>query len=164
MIYDVAIPPSIRMLGALSNILGKAEAHCAAHKIDPQVLLAYRLYPDMLNFTRQVQLACDFSARLASRLAGDDVPSFPDVETSFAELQARIAAVQAHLGSFDPDRFADAATRTITLKLRSGEMVLPGLQFLTLYALPQVYFHATTAYNILRHNGVVLGKADFMAA
>jgi uncharacterized protein len=162
MIHDILIPPATRTLGALSGILTKADAHCAARKIDPAVLLTYRLYPDMLNFTKQVQLACDFAARAASRLVGEEVPSFPDTETSFAELQARIAAVRAHLASFGPERFSDAATRTITLKLRQGELVLPGLQFLTLYALPQVYFHAVTAYDILRHNGVEIGKSDFM--
>ncbi len=164
MIHDITIAPLTRTLGALSAILAKADAHCGAHGVDPAALLTFRLYPDMLPFTRQVQLTCDFAARTPSRLAGDEVPSFPDTETSFAELQVRVAQARDHVASFAPERFEGAATRTITLKLRHSEMVLPGLQFLTIYALPQFYFHATTAYNILRHNGVELGKRDFMGA
>ncbi len=164
MIFEASVLPTTRTLGALSSILTKAAAHCEAHKIDPTVLLTFRLFPDMLNFTRQVQLACDFAARAPSRLAGDEVPSFPDVETSIDELQTRITTARDHIGSFAPDRFADAAARVITLKQRQGEMVMTGIEFLTLYSLPQFYFHATTAYNILRHNGVELGKRDFMAA
>ena len=114
-IYDASVLTTLRTLGALSNILTKAEAHCTARKIDPAALLNFRLFPDMMTFTKQVQLACDFAARSASRLAGDDVPSFPDTETSFAELQARITAAKAHISGYTPDRFADAASRSITL-------------------------------------------------
>ncbi|MDZ4135273.1 MAG: DUF1993 domain-containing protein, partial [Paracoccaceae bacterium] len=107
---------------------------------------------------------CDFAARAAARLAGDEVPSFPDTEATLGQLQDRISATCAYLASFGPDRFEGAAERSITLKLRSGEKVFQGLEFLTLFALPQVYFHATTAYDILRHNGVEIGKLDFMGA
>ena len=163
-IYDASVLTTLRTLGALSNILTKAEAHCTTRKIDPAALLNFRLFPDMMTFTKQVQLACDFAARSASRLAGDDVPSFPDTETSFAELQARITAAKAHISAYTPDRFADAASRSITLKARGTDMVMTGLQFLTVYSQPQFYFHVTTAYNILRHNGVEIGKMDYMAA
>lgn len=164
MIYACTIAPTTRMLGALSAILTKAEAHCAAHRIDPTALLTARLYPDMFTFTKQVQLACDFAARAAARLAGADVPGFPDTETTFPELQARIATARAYLAGFGPERFAGAETRVITLKQRSGELVFTGTEFLTLYALPQFYFHATTAYDILRHSGVEIGKHDYMGA
>jgi hypothetical protein len=162
MIHDITIPPLDRTLGALGGILGKAEAHCRDRGIDPEALLTFRLYPDMFPFTRQVQLACDFAARIPPRLCGDEVPSYPDTETSFAELQARVAKVRAALADYGPGRFAGAAERAITIKTRMAELHMTGLVFLTQYALPQVYFHTTTAYNILRHNGVDLGKRDYM--
>jgi hypothetical protein len=162
MIHDITIPPLTRTLGALANILTKAEAHCTAKGIDPHAMLAFRLYPDMFPFTRQVQLACDFAARIPPRLAGAEVPSYPDTETSFAELQARVARVTADIAGFGPDSFPGAAERQITIKTRAGELNMTGLQFLSQYALPQFYFHVTTAYTILRHNGVELGKRDYM--
>ena len=164
MIHEAVIQPMDRMLAALSSILTKAEAHCAARKIDPQAILSFRLFPDMFTLTKQVQLTCDFCARAASRLAGDPLPSFPDTETSFAELRDRIAAARAHLAALPAARFDGAADRPITLKIGGEDRTLPGLSFATLYSLPQVYFHATTAYDILRHNGVELGKRDFMGA
>ena len=164
MIHDITIPPLTRTLGALGLILTKAEAHCEARKIDPQALLAFRLFPDMFPFTRQVQLACDFSVRIPARLAGAEVPSYPDTETTFAELQARVARARADVAGYGPERFEGAAERAITIKTRVAELNLTGLQFLMQYALPQVHFHATTAYNILRHNGVELGKRDYMGS
>jgi hypothetical protein len=118
----------------------------------------------MFPFTRQVQLACDFAARIPPRLAGAEVPSYPDTETSFAELLARVAKVKAGLAAYGPDAFDGAAERQITIKTRMAELNMTGLEFLTQYALPQVYFHVTTAYTILRHNGVELGKRDYMGA
>lgn len=162
--YKQSVLPMTHTLGALAKILTKAEAHCEAKGIKPQALLTFRLFPDMLDFTRQVQLTCDFAARAAARLTGMDVPGFPDTETTFPELQARIATARAYLATFTPSQFADAADRVVTLKLRTGEMVLSGSDYLSLYSLPQFYFHATTAYDILRHNGVEIGKADFMGA
>jgi hypothetical protein len=162
MIHDITIPPLTRTLGALSGILGKAEAHCTAKAIDPQALLGFRLFPDMFPFTRQVQLACDFAARIPPRLCGAELPSHPDTETSFAELQDRIARVRAEIGAYGPDRFEGAAQRPITIRTRTAELHMTGLVFLMQYALPQVHFHATTAYDILRHNGVELGKRDYM--
>jgi uncharacterized protein len=156
------VPALSRILLALSNVLTKADAHCAAHKIDPTVLLTYRLFPDMLPFTRQVQLTCDFCARSVARLSGSDVPSFPDVETSFAELQTRIATAKTYVEGFVPARFDEAEVREIVIPMRGSEMKMSGADYYTLYSLPQVYFHATTAYNILRHNGVEIGKRDFM--
>ena len=158
------VPALSRALHALSNILTKAEAHCTADKIDPTVMLSLRLFPDMLNFTQQVQLTCDFSARAVARLSGAEVPSFPDVETSFAELQTRIATAKTYVDSFTPAHFEAAEIREITLPMRGTEMKMSGADYYTLYSLPQVYFHATTAYNILRHNGVGIGKRDFMGA
>ena len=158
------VPPLDRTLAALSAVLTKAEAHCEARKIDPQALLAFRLFPDMFPFTRQVQLTCDFAARAAARLAGAEPKGFPDTETTFAELQARIAAARDYIASFSASSHEGAATRPVTIKMRGQDVTMPGLEYLTLYSLPQVYFHAATAYNILRHNGLEIGKRDFMGA
>lgn len=153
-----------RFLGGLSTIVTKAEAHCAAKNINPEALLTFRLYPDMLDFTRQVQLSCDFAARAAARLAGDAPKTFADTETTFPELLARIKAARAHIASFDPSRYDGAETRPITFKMRGQDVTMPGEQFIAVYSMPQFYFHVTTAYNILRHNGVEIGKGDYMAA
>jgi hypothetical protein len=162
--YAHTIPPLDRALGALATILTKAEAHCAEKGIKPEALLTFRLFPDMFPLTKQVQLTCDFAARAAARLAGDEPRSFPDTETSFAELQDRIRAARAYVGGFEAARYDDAATRPITIKVRGADMTMPGQSYLTLYSLPQMYFHLATTYNILRHNGVVVGKADYMGA
>lgn len=153
-----------RFLGALSKILTKAEAHCEAKGIKPEAMLTFRLFPDMFPFVKQVQLSCDFAARAAARLAGEEPKSFPDTETSFAELQARIAAARGYMASFGADRYAGAETRKITIKIRGNDMVMDGETFLNMYSLPQFYFHIATAYNILRHNGVEVGKGDYMGA
>jgi uncharacterized protein len=160
--YAQTIPPMDRTLGALSAILTKAEAHCAERNIKPEALLTFRLFPDMFPFTRQVQLACDFAARAAARLAGADPQSFPDNETTFAELQARIAAARAYMASFPASAYDGAETRDVTIKMRGQDVTMQGQVYLSSYSLPQFHFHATTAYNILRHNGVVIGKGDYM--
>jgi hypothetical protein len=162
--HDHIVPPMDRTLGALSKILAKAEAHCTARNIKPEALLAFRLFPDMFPFTRQVQLACDFAARAAARLAGETPRSFPDTETTFAELQARIAEARAYMAGFTASAHDGAETRDVTIKMRGQDVTMTGMHFLTLFALPQFHFHATTAYNILRHNGVELGKLDYMGA
>lgn len=162
--YAATIPPLTRSLTALGAILAKADAHCAAQKIDPAALTTFRLFPDMLPFTKQVQLACDFACRTPARLTGADVPSHPDTETTLEELKLRVATALAYVGTFTEAAFAGADSREITLKMRHGELQFTGQVFLSEFALPNFYFHATTAYNILRHNGVVLGKADFMGA
>ena len=162
--YQTVVPPLQRSLTALARILSKAEAHCTERKIAPGVLLQSRLYPDMLPLVRQVQLTCDFATRLNARLAGAPVPSHPDTETTFIGLRERIAAVQAELANAAPGAFADAATRDVTFKAGPSDMTLSGQDYFAHYALPQFYFHMTMAYAILRHNGVVLGKRDYMAA
>lgn len=162
--HALIVPPMDRSLGALSNILTKAEAHCTARNIKPEALLTFRLFPDMLPFTRQVQLACDFAARCAARLAGEVPASFADTETSFAELQTRIATARAYMASFPATAYQGAATREVTFKAGPVNMTLTGAAFLISYATPQFHFHCTTAYNILRHNGVEIGKRDYMGA
>jgi hypothetical protein len=158
------IPPLDRGLQALSKVLVKAEAHCTAKGIKPEALLGFRLFPDMFPLTRQVQLACDFAARAAARLAGQEPRSFPDTETDFAELQARISTARAYLAEFPTEAYDGAAARNVTIKMRGQDVTMTGEVYLSLYSLPQFYFHATTAYNILRHNGVEIGKADYMGA
>lgn len=153
-----------RFLGALARILTKAEAHCAARKIAPDVLLQARLFPDMFPLVKQIQLACDFAARGAARLAGEMPRSFPDTETGFAELQARIAAARAYITGFDAPAYDGAESRGVTLKIGGEDRTLTGEDFLDFYSLPQFHFHLTTAYAILRHNGVELGKRDYMGA
>ncbi len=163
-VHALSVIPMDRTLGALSAILVKARDHAVAHKIDEGAFLNARLFPDMLPLVKQVQLACDFGARTAARLAGADLPGFPDTETSFDALIARIAAARAFMASKPESAFADAATRPITVKLRGADHTFTGAVFLTQFATPNFYFHATTAYALLRHGGVALGKADFMGA
>ena len=151
-----------RFLSALAGILDKTEAHCEAKKIKPEVILSARLFPDMFSFTRQVQLACDFAARGTARLAGTEPKSFPDTETSFAELKDRIAAARGYMAGFDANQLS--AEREVHFKAGGHDMVLKGEDFLSFYAVPQFFFHVTTAYDILRHNGVELGKRDYMGA
>ena len=162
--YDHIIPPFTRSLKALDAILSKAEAHCAAKKIDPAVLCAGRLAPDMLPLTRQVLIACDHAKGAAARLAGAEVPSFADTETTFAELRARIARTLDVISGFKAADYEGAAARTITVKAGPRELTFPAPVYLASYAVPNFYFHMTTAYDILRHNGVELGQADFLGA
>lgn len=164
MMHEASVVAMDRSLGALAKILAKAEAHCTAKGIKPEAILGYRLFPDMLAFTRQVQLACDFAARAAARLSGAEPQSFPDTETTFADLQARIAAARAYMAGFPAASFADAATRNITLKVGPTDMTMSGLAYLSSYSMPQFHFHYATAYNILRHNGLEIGKRDYMGA
>ena len=151
-----------RFLSALSTILDKAEAHCEAKKYKPEVILAARLFPDMFPFARQVQLACDFAARGTARLAGAEPKGFPDTETTFAELKDRISAARGYMAGFDADQLS--AEREVHFKAGGHDMVLKGEDFLSFYSLPQFFFHLTTAYDILRANGVELGKRDYMGA
>lgn len=162
--YDNIIPPFTRSLKALDAILAKAEAHCEAGGIDPAVFMTMRLFPDMLPFTRQVIIATDHAKGAAARLAGAEVPNFEDTEKTFPELRARIQKTLAHLAGFKPEDYAGGAERTIKLTLRAGELTFPGLVYLTSFAIPNFYFHMTTAYDILRHGGVELGKKDFIGA
>ena len=160
--HAAGIPAFLTTLGALSKILDKAAAHCAAKKIDPTALLTMRLYPDMFTFTRQVQLTCDFAKNTVGRLTGEP-PKFPDEEKSFDELKARIAKTIDYVTSFKPDEIDATADKDVTFPIGPQQtMTLKGAAYLVGFALPNFYFHATTAYDILRHCGVELGKRDFL--
>lgn len=154
---------SAQMLGCLSGILKKGADHAAALKLPENVLLDDRLFPDMFPLSRQVQIACDQVTRGGARLAGMELPSFPDVETGFAQLIDRTQKANAYCQGID-NAVIDARTDAdITFPVGGGaEMTLSGGAFLQTFVLPNLYFHATTAYNILRHNGVALGKRDFL--
>jgi hypothetical protein len=160
--YDNSIVPLSHSLKSLSAILKKAEAYCEARKIDPNALLTARLYPDMLPLTRQVHIATDQAKGCGARLAGIAIPSYPDEEKTFAELQARIAKTLDFIGGLKREQFADAATRTVSLKIGGKDTELTGTAYLSSAVLPNFYFHVTTAYNILRHNGLEIGKGDFL--
>jgi hypothetical protein len=160
--YAIAVPTFQKQLGSLDAILDKAAEYAAAKKIDLAVLLGSRLYPDMFNLTRQVQLATDFAKATPARLAGLDVPSFPDTETTLPELKERIARIQTLLASYKPEQFEGAEKRQITQKLGGNDVTLSGQDYLLHVALPNFYFHCATAYGILRHNGLEIGKRDFV--
>jgi hypothetical protein len=160
--FESSVPVFIYFLKALSGIIGKAEAHCEARKVKPEAILLARLYPDMFPFKQQVQIACDTAKGAGARLAGVAVPSHPDTEESFAELQARIAKTIAFLETLKPEQFADAADRTVTMRGFGGEISFAGDEYLSYFALPNFHFHLTTAYDILRHNGIDIGKRDYM--
>jgi hypothetical protein len=160
--YDASLAPFIRMLGNLSAILHKAEAYAAERKIEPGVLLNARLAPDMYPLVRQVQIASDSVKGCAARLAGIDIPSYADSESSFAELQARIAKTQAFLGSVTAAQLEGSEGKSITLNFPGTELKFTGQEYLLHFVLPNFYFHLTTAYAILRHNGLEIGKMDFL--
>jgi hypothetical protein len=162
-VYDASVPVFTHFLKSLQAILKKAEAHCTAKKIDPAVLLQARLFPDMFALTRQVQIASDAAKGACARLAGMAIPSFPDEEKSFEELQARIARTIDFMAGLKKDQFEGADTRDIHIKAGPRELDFKGAAFLETWAKPNFYFHLTTAYAILRHNGVELGKPDFLA-
>jgi hypothetical protein len=160
--YQACVPPLTRVLTNLTGILEKASTHCEAKKIDPAVLIGSRLYPDMFPFSRQVQIATDNAKGSAARLAGMDPPRYEDTETTFPELIARVRKTADFLATFRPEQIDGSEARTITLVMRHGTLTFPGQTYLLTYALPNFYFHATTAYAILRHSGVELGKQDFL--
>ena len=160
--YQASAPRFANTLRNLSVILDKAETHCAAKKIDPVALTTARLFPDMFAFTRQVQIACDTAKGAVARLAGVDIPKHEDTEQTFAELKARIAKTLDFIESLKPERIDGSEEKEIVLPMRSGERRYKGMQYLLGFAYPNFYFHITTAYNILRHNGVEVGKQDFI--
>jgi len=163
--YVASIPVFKQLLGGLSGVLTKAAEHAAARKIDPPALLQARLFPDMFPLLRQVQIATDFARSVAARLAGVEVPSAPDTEQSFDELQQRIASTLAFLDGLDPAAFDGSDTREIVLRPGTPkERTLSGQAYLLSYGLPQIFFHVTTAYALLRHGGVEIGKRDYMGA
>ncbi len=163
--YVASIPVFKQLLGGLSGVLTKAAEHAAARKIDPPALLQARLFPDMFPLLRQVQIATDFARSVAARLAGVEVPSAPDTEQSFDELQQRIASTLAFLDSLDAAAFDGSETREIVLRPGTPkERTLSGQAYLLSYGLPQFFFHVTTAYALLRHGGVEIGKRDYMGS
>ena len=161
-IYDQLVPPFTKMLTNLDNVLKKAEAECEARKIDPSVLVNARLAPDMFPLVRQVQIMTDQVKGGASRLAGLEPPKWPDEEKTFGDLHARIGKAIAYLGTFKPAQFDGADTRKIELKFPNASFSFVGKDYLLTNLLPNFYFHYTTAYAILRHNGVQIGKGDFL--
>ena len=162
LMYDATIPPLSRTLNNLAHLLKKGEEHAEAKGFEPAVLFNARLFPDMYPLSRQVQIATDMSKGGAARLAGVEIPSYEDDETTFADLQARIVKTLTFLESVTPAQFARAETRQIELMVRKAKMEFTGQDYLLKWVMPNVYFHVTTAYNILRHNGVELGKPDFL--
>jgi hypothetical protein len=163
-LYQASIPNFIRMLGNLSAILDKAAAHAEAKKIDPAIFVNARLAPDMFPLSRQVQIATDMAKGCAARLAGIEVPSYEDNETTFVDLQARIAKTVAFLQSVSASQIDGNEDRKITLKFGSRELSFLGQAYLLDFVLPNFHFHLTTTYAILRHNGVEIGKKDYTGA
>jgi hypothetical protein len=161
-LYEASVPVYARALENLSLILCKAVAHAETHKLDPAGLVEARLAPDMYTLAGQVQSACDAAKTGAARLAGLPPPSFPDTEKTFDELQARIAKTQEFIHGVDRDKIASAIGRTIDVPLRSGPLSFTGRRYLLQFSLPNFFFHMTTAYGILRHKGVEVGKLDFL--
>jgi hypothetical protein len=163
--YDASVPAFLQILGSLSGLLNKAEAHCTAKNIQPDVLLGARLYPDMLPLTRQIQLACDFAAKACARVTHSEVPSTPDTEKTFDELKQRLTKTIDYVKSFKPAQFEGGDSREVTFPVGGGNsMTVKGQQFLSAFAFPNFYFHAATTHGILRHNGVEVGKRDFLGA
>ncbi|MBI1309151.1 MAG: DUF1993 family protein [Proteobacteria bacterium] len=161
--YQASVPMFLRQLASLSEVLKKGESHAQTKGFDPLNLTSARLAPDMFPLTRQVQIATDSIKGCAARLAGVDVPSFPDTETTFPELQERIAKTVAFLNSVQESKLEGSESRTINLKLGpTVELTFTGRDYLFNFAIPNAFFHITTAYDILRHNGVEIGKRDFL--
>ena len=161
--YDAVVPAYLQMLNSLTGLLTKAEAHCATKKIDPGVLLGSRLFPDMLPLSKQIQLVSDFATKGCARLTHSEVPSNPDTEKTFEELKQRLARTIDYVKSFTPAQFEGADTRDVTFPTGPDKTTtLKGQQFLSAFSLPNFYFHCATAHGILRHNGVEIGKRDFM--
>ena len=160
--YQASVPRFVNILKNLSAILDKAQAYAEAKKLDPAALTTFRLYPDMFPLTRQVQIACDTAKGAAARLAGVEIPKHEDTEQTFEELKARISKTIDFIGSVRPGQIDGSEDKAVVLKLRGQEVKFNGLQYLLGFAYPNFYFHVTTAYDILRHNGVEIGKRDFI--
>src|SRR5262249_45280520 len=163
-LYTFSVPVVLRGHAVRSELLRKGEAHAAGYKITPSALLTARLFPDMFPLTGQVQRACDTAKRATARLVGVEPPRFEDSEASFEELYVRIRKTTEFVESYPADAFVAVAERTIEMKAGSETVSLTASQYLTRFALPNFYFHITTAYDILRHNGVVLGKRDYLGS
>ena len=160
--YQASVPRFANILGNLSNILDKTQAHIEAKKIADASLTGYRLFPDMLPMTTQVQIACDAAKGVVARLAGVAIPAFDDNEVTLADLKARIAKTVAFIQTITPAQIDGTEDKDIVIKRGEKETQYKGMQFLMGHAIPNFYFHVTTTYNILRHNGVEIGKRDFL--
>ncbi|BAY85450.1 hypothetical protein NIES267_49500 [Calothrix parasitica NIES-267] len=160
--YQASVPPLIHSLNNLVTILEKGAAHAEAKNIDPSVLINSRLYPDMFPLSRQVQIASDIARRGAARLAESEPPNIEDNETTFSELIARLQKTTSYLETLTPNLIDGSEEKSISLPVGKDTMTLEGMPFLLYFVLPNVYFHVTTAYDILRHCGVELGKLDFL--
>jgi uncharacterized protein len=160
--YQASIPVCIRTLKNLMGILEKGAAYAETKKIDPSVLVNSRLFPDMLPLSRQVQIASDIAKRGAAQLAGMEAPKFEDNETTFPQLIDRIQKTVSYLETLEPEQIDGSEEKTITLQMRDSSLSFQGMPFLLYFVLPNVYFHVTTAYDILRHCGVEIGKQDFL--
>lgn len=160
--YQASLPVLIRGLTNLKAILGKAEAHAAGKQIEQSVFTHARLAPDMLPLTRQIYIASDTAKGCAARLANVEAPKYDDVEQTFEELQNRLQKTIDYLNEFNASQIDGSEARPITLKMRTGPIEFTGQSYLLGFVLPNFYFHVTTAYDILRHNGVELGKLDYL--
>ena len=160
--YQASVPRFANILGNLSNILDKAQAHVDARKLDAAVLPNYRLFPDMLPMTTQVQIACDAAKGVVARLAGVEIPVYEDNEKTLADLKARVAKTIAFIQTVTPAQIDGTEDKEIVIKRGDKETHYTGMQFLLGHALPNFYFHVTTTYDILRHNGVEIGKRDYL--
>ncbi len=160
--YQLAVKDSLHILANMEHLLDKAVAYCAERKVEDRTMLQSRLFIDMLPFVKQVQLVSDFTKSAAARLSGQEPPKMEDNEASFAELKARLSKTSDYLKTLKDADFNNAATRDIVLPWRKDKPALKGDVFLLQYAIPNIYFHITTAYNILRQNGVPVGKMDFI--
>lgn len=160
--YQASVPVFIRMLDNLAAVLEKAAAHAEARKIDPAVLVSSRLYPDMFPLSKQVQIAADAAKGGAARLAQQEPPAFEDNEATFADLVARTRKTVDYLRTLKPEQIDGSEDRTVTWKTRTATKSMQGMPYLLNHVMPNLYFHITTAYAILRHNGVEIGKGDFL--
>ncbi len=160
--YQASVPRFVNILGNLSNILDKAQVHVDAKKLDTATLTAYRLFPDMLPMTKQVQIACDAAKGVVARLAGMEIPVDEDNEKTLADLKARIAKTIAFIQTVTPAQIDGTEDNAIVTRRGDKETHYQGMQFLLGHALPNFYFHVTTTYNILRHNGIEIGKRDYL--
>ncbi|WP_213990178.1 DUF1993 domain-containing protein [Sodalis sp. dw_96] len=162
--YQASVPVFIRMLTNLSSLLANAATHVQEQNIEPSEWINARLAPDMFTLARQVQSASDAAKAGAARLAGCEVPSFPDTETTFDELQARIAKTLTFLGNLQPEQFVHSGERPIVMNMRGSEKTFTGYDYLFQLAFPNLFFHVTTAYDIMRHLGLAIGKKDYLGS